>query len=78
MSNFLDSADAVIDALGGSAVTARLTGRTMQAVSNWRSAKRIPPEFYLLMVSALKEKGKTAPQSLWGMEPALDPERQAS
>jgi hypothetical protein len=65
----LHTVDEVIDALGGTAVTARLTGRSLQAVSNWRFAKRLPADLFLLLSRALSEKGATAPPSLWGMEP---------
>lgn len=63
----LVTTNAVIDALGGTAAAARLTGRGQSAASNWRQASRFPPNTYLAMNSALAAKGFSAPGSLWGM-----------
>lgn len=63
----LHTADEVIDILGGTGATARLTGRTPQAVSNWRAAGRIPAETFLIFADALDEKRASAPPSLWSM-----------
>lgn len=51
----LDTADAVIDALGGTSETARLTGASVQSVTNWRSRLRIPPEYFLTISQALTQ-----------------------
>jgi hypothetical protein len=64
----LKTVDEVIDALGGTTATARLTGRTLSAVSNWRSTKRLPADLFLMLSKALDERGAMAPPSLWGME----------
>jgi len=63
----LRTADEVMDALGGNAGVAELTGSTRKAVSNWRSFNGFPAKFYLVMTAALAGKGKRAPAALWGM-----------
>lgn len=60
----------VIDALGGTAEVARITGRTPQAVSNWRKRATFPPDTFLVLNGALTLKAKTAPATLWGMSTA--------
>ena len=57
----------VMDALGGNAGTAELTGSTLKRVWNWRKGGKFPPKFHLLMTSALERKGLSAPARLWGM-----------
>ena len=59
----------VIDALGGTAAAARLTGRGQSAASNWRLRPRFPPNTYLAMTQALLAKGLFAPAWLWAQEP---------
>lgn len=63
----LDTAEAVIDALGGAAATARLTGRKSQHVWNWKNTDRLPAETFLIISNELKTLGKSAPPSLWGI-----------
>lgn len=58
----------VIDALGGTSVVARLTGRGPSAVSNWRLRPRFPPNTYLAMSQALLVQGSFAPAWLWDQE----------
>lgn len=66
----LTTVDDVIDALGGTGATARLLGcKSMRPVSNWRSRGRLPADKFLLMQQALRDRGKTAPPSLWGIAP---------
>jgi hypothetical protein len=61
----------VIETLGGAAATASITKRTVQAVSNWKSANRLPSWSYLTLSKKLAEHGCKAPPSLWGIkEPA--------
>lgn len=67
MSNILNTADAVIDALGRTSEVARLSGRPMQAVSNWRRAGRIPSELILIHRAELRRRGFDAPASIWGV-----------
>jgi len=73
MLDSLNTTDAVIDALGGTGATATLLGDGYypQRVSNWRKKGRFPPDTFLVMSEALRERGKVAPSSLWNMlEPA--------
>lgn len=67
MDNELQTASAVIDALGGTGATARLTGCKIQAVSNWRRTGRLPSALFVLMDEALRQRGKSASISAWGM-----------
>ena len=69
------TASEVIDALGGTAVVARLTGKTMGAVSNWRATGRLAPETFLILTAALAERALSAPPALWGIKavPAASP-----
>lgn len=70
----LTEVGAVVDKLGGSTATAYLTGRRVQHVSNWRAAKRFPPDTFLIMRAELAKRGCTAPPSLWSIrEPDDDP-----
>jgi hypothetical protein len=64
----LQAAGDVIDALGGTAATARLTGRKVQHVSNWRASKRLPADTFLILQGELRERGLSAPPSLWGIK----------
>lgn len=64
----LTTVEQVIEALGGTAATARLLGAKMTAVSNWKHVyKRFPPRTFVLINGELKRLGKRAPASLWGM-----------
>ncbi len=63
----LTSTVSVFDALGGTQAVADLTGRTYKAAFNWRSFKTFPSDTYLVLTTALREAGHTAPDSLWGM-----------
>lgn len=72
----LRTANEVIDALGGTTPMARLTGRKLQHVSNWRAAGRLPADTFLIVNRALGDINETAHPSVWGIkEPA---EREAS
>jgi hypothetical protein len=66
MDELLTSAS-VIDALGGLAAVASLTGSQYRAVANWKSFNSFPPRTYLVMIEALRVRGFTAPPALWGM-----------
>lgn len=63
----VETVDAVIEALGGNADVATLTGRLPKAPSNWRSQGYFPPNTYLVLTGALLQTGKRAPASLWRM-----------
>lgn len=64
----------VMDVLGGNQAVADLTGRKYNAASNWRGFDSFPANTYLVMTVALREKGCTAPASLWSMATATEPE----
>lgn len=64
--SILNTPSAVIDALGGPTRTARLVGRSPNAVWNWRE-RGFPPETYLVCQRLLSERGLRAPARLWRM-----------
>lgn len=72
MARELQSASEVIDALGGTAATARLTDRRAQHVSNWRKTGRLPPDTFLVLKTELNERNCRASPELWGIK---EPER---
>ena len=49
MSDALNTAEAVVDILGGTRAVAKLTGRSDPAVSNWRKANSFPANTYLTL-----------------------------
>lgn len=72
MTKPLATAAEVIEALGGPAATARLTGRKAQHVWNWKNSDRLPAETFLVISSELEALGKSAPPSLWGIAVPAD------
>lgn len=67
----LETADDVIDALGGNRAVEALTDSSPQTVSNWRNFGRFPSNMFVRMTAALAKQGLSAPVSLWRqMEPA--------
>jgi hypothetical protein len=79
MEELFDTAS-VMAALGGYLEVAELTGSKPKAASNWGRFETFPSNTYVAMIRALREKGKTAPVSLWGMKSAIhsDPEKAES
>jgi len=66
----LTSTNQVLEALGGNAAVAALTGRWPGAVSNWRSLEHFPANTYVIMRDALLALGHEAPPDwLWDMAP---------
>ena len=63
----LHTAAQVIDELGGTAATARLTGRKDQHVSNWRKSGRLPSDTFLIMMAELRDRDCNASPRLWGI-----------
>lgn len=61
---------AVIDALGGTAAVARITGRSMQAVSNWKQRGLFTATAYEPISRALTQIGKEAHPAVWRAVPA--------
>lgn len=70
MQDQINTADEVIDVLGGTRAVARLMGVDDRVVSNWRE-RGLPPETFVALTSKLKEKNLDAPPSLWRMRGAV-------
>lgn len=62
----LETAQEVMDALGGAKGVRALLGASTNAVSNWKVAGKFPAACMDRMRTALAEHGYTAPPSLWG------------
>jgi len=75
MSDLLTTTSDVIEALGGNPAVAEITGSTTKAVWNWRGFKAFPSNTYIMLTEALRAKGLSAPDSLWGMKEPTDAER---
>lgn len=67
MNEVLSSTSEVIDALGGIAPVAAITGRKYGAAAQWPHFQSFPSNTYIVMTEALKAKGLQAPPALWGM-----------
>jgi hypothetical protein len=65
-STSLTTTTSVIQALGGSAQVARLTGRKLSAASNWHRAQAFPANTYVALSAALRARRLHAPVWLWG------------
>jgi hypothetical protein len=63
----LSTVDSVIEALGGNGAVARLTGRTHQAVSNWRRRGHFPSETFCVLRDELNRRDVPTALSLWRM-----------
>jgi hypothetical protein len=64
----------VIDALGGTAAVARMLGRSMTVVSNWKAGGCFPSNTYVVFQLELSKLNAAAPDRLWRMiEPDLNP-----
>lgn len=61
----LTTTNEVIDALGGLAIVAEITGRKTGAAWNWQKFETFPADTFLAMTTALAERGHDAPPSLW-------------
>jgi hypothetical protein len=58
----------VIIELGGTAGIADLTAANAKAISVWRAKGRFPWKTYPIITAALRERGKSAPDVLFGMD----------
>jgi hypothetical protein len=58
----------VIDELDGTPGVAALTGANAKAISVWRTSGRFPWKTYPIITAALRVRGKSAPESLFGMK----------
>lgn len=74
----LETADAVMTALGENPGVAELTGAKPSAISMWRKAESFPPNTYVVMTEALRALGKAAPDSLWRMKAPAEEARHAA
>ncbi len=61
----LETANEVIEALGGPTRVGQLVGRSVQSAVNWRAANRFPANTFPALTDALAEHGYEAPRSLW-------------
>ncbi len=68
----LQTAGEVIDALGGTAATARIVGRKDQHVSNWRASGRLPADTFLILQAEMRERSLAAPPAIWGIREPMD------
>ncbi|WLA80352.1 hypothetical protein [Bradyrhizobium elkanii] len=64
----LKTFEQVFKELGGNAGLESLTGSKASTISMWRKAGGFPSYTYILLTEALRERGKTAPFVLWGMQ----------
>lgn len=63
----LKTVDDIIEKLGGPTALAKLTGRKAQHVNNWRVAKRLPANTFLVLRKELEARELSAPAELWGI-----------
>jgi hypothetical protein len=68
----LHTTSEIMDALGGTQAVADLTGRKYSAAFNWRTIGAFPANTYVVLWTALHERGYSAHPRLWGMK---EPER---
>jgi hypothetical protein len=65
---YLKTTDEVMNVLGGTVAVAKLTQcKNVSAASNWRKFPTFPSHTYVVMIKALRRRGKIASPSLWGM-----------
>jgi DNA-binding transcriptional regulator YdaS (Cro superfamily) len=67
----LNTVDEVVEALGGTAAVAALTGVTAPAVSNWRERGAIPSEYFLRIGEALRGDGWDVEPSVFSFKPVV-------
>jgi hypothetical protein len=71
----LKTVDDVIDELGGTSATAKLTGRKSQHVSNWRREKRLAKNTIVILQAHLHSRQLYAAPELWGIDSVAAPRR---
>ena len=69
----LTNAEEAIEALGGTAMTARLCDVSMQVVSEWKRRGTFPPRYYLRLNNALAEMSCVLPLEVYQILPAKQP-----
>ena len=70
--DMLRTPDEVIYVLGGTTKTGIVTNASPQSVSNWRRAKRIPPQYFVAVSKALEGTGNTVSPEVFGMKTITD------
>jgi len=65
----LETTAEIVEALGGIAKVAELTGRSYNAAANWVTAPTFPADTFVLLKAELRKLGFIAPPSLWRMIP---------
>lgn len=68
----LASTDAIFEVLGGLQTVAVLTGSKYKAVANWKAANAFPAKTFLVITTALRDRGFSAPATLWNMVEAAE------
>jgi len=63
----LTKARDVVEYLGGIDAVCAMTGRDYKTIYHWMNGT-FPARYFLLMTTALKKRGFTAPPALWGQE----------
>ncbi len=71
MAEQINTADEVVDRLGGPAAVSRLIGVSIQAVTNAKARGALPPEWFVVLSKALNEKNLYAPPALWRMRESV-------
>ena len=65
----INSVGDVIGTIGVSRIV-EITGRSPQAISNWRAQRRIASDLYVMLTRELARLGLTADPAVWGQEMA--------
>ena len=63
----LETAEQVIEKLGGLNAVEALTAARYKSVSQWKTSGKFPARTFLVMTKALRDRGFKAPVALWGM-----------
>jgi hypothetical protein len=64
----LQTTKEVIEELDGTSGVSSLTGANAKAISAWRTSGRFPWKTYPIITAALRLRGKSAPETLFGMK----------
>lgn len=64
----IDTVAEAIKVLGGTTAVAKMTGRGLQAVSNWKNNGWFPSATFLILSAELERAGYRARPSLWRIE----------
>lgn len=70
-------ASSLIDALGGTAAVAALTGGSLSKVSNWRKRGTIPARWYIRLSAEAKQRGVCVEPIAFGVLPQAEAGRAA-